>query len=171
MSTLAEERSLKQLNNTSKEIIDDKDYIKEVLRTFFESDENGLHRMEFIRYLPSMYQTDLDILNYAFNNYTTLVAGSFNYWYQCNPTFAEKLSDPDFAYALVEGFSQALIDDDKSYYDTGLLYLLPDEILENIEDNVLVVSESNPEKEKLRIESLGKIQEQKVKVLSSRNGN
>jgi len=56
---IAQNGYLKQLNNTTEEIINDKEYIMKLLKVFYEADKKSLRGIELDRYLPEKYKTDI----------------------------------------------------------------------------------------------------------------
>lgn len=160
---LAENRCLKQLNNATEDIINDKEYILKLLDCFFEADKCSIKDLELAKYLPQRYQADIDVLELIFYKYffTPL---SLNDWIRENSKLRENMKKPEFLYRLVDSFVRGLMKDGEPYYESGLMDLLTDEVLDDIENHILIGPESTQENEDLKNRSIDVLKNEREKV-------
>lgn len=171
LMTLAQNRCLKQLNNTTEDIINDKKYVMSLLECFFEADKSSLHNTELILYLPLKYRLDIDILELIFYKYTTSIGLAIAKWIETGLNSKKIVVNPEFAYRLIDSFSRALINREQSYYENGLLWVLSDEILKDIENHILIGPEPTEQRENLKNESIKVLKREKEKILNYRREN
>lgn len=169
--SLAQKRSLKQLNNASDEIINNKEYIMKLLASFFASDKNAVHSSELQRYLPTKYRTDIDILEQIFYQYTTSINLMIAIWLEEAQNKKELVIDSSYAYRLINTFLKSLINRGECYYENSLLWLFDDEILTNLENHMLIGPEPSEEKEQLKDRSIQVLKREREKVLNYRHNN
>lgn len=168
---IAKNRCLKQLNNTTEEIINDKDYILNLLKAFYEADKNSLRDIELDRYLPEKYKTDIDILEHLFYNYTSAVSLRIYDWIAHSLNSKELFTNKEFAYRLINSFIRASINKGQSYYGSSLLWAFEDSILNDIENHILIGPEPTKEREELKDRSIKELKLDKEKVLRYRHNN
>ena len=160
---LAQNGSLKQLNNASEEVINDKEYIMQLLSCFFEADKKAIRDLEIILYLPKRYQSDIDVLELIFSNYCFRPL-LLNEWIRKNSMLRENMKNSEFSYRLVNSFVRRLISNGDTYYKCGFMDLLDDSILDNIENHILIGPEVSQEKEELKYISIGVLKEERDEV-------
>ena len=168
---IAKNKCLKQLNNTTEEIINDKKYIISLLEYFYESDKNSLNYFELERHLPEKYKTDIDVLEHFFYNYTTLISLMASGWISHSQNSKELSANPEFAYRLINSFTKALINNGEQYYANSLLWVFEDSILNDIENHILIGPEPTKEREELKDRSIKELKLDKEKVLRYRRNN
>lgn len=160
---LAYNGSLKQLNNASEEVINDKEYIMQLLSCFFEADKKTIRDLELILYLPKRYQSDIDVLEFIFSNYYFRPL-SLNEWIRKNSMLRENMKNPEFSYRLVNSFIRRLISNGDTYYKCGFMDLLDYSLLDDIENHILIGPEVSQEKEELKNISIGVLKEERDEV-------
>ncbi len=151
---LAQRGSLKQLANAPQEIIVDKKYIMSVLNSFFKADELGIRYFEFESFLPSQYQSDLDVITLAFYNYTSLIGLGMYEWKEKNPKFAEEWQKPEFCYQVMDIFARSQIEKGEEYYENHLMRFVPEQLRNNILEHILIGPEKTYERQKLKDNSI-----------------
>lgn len=151
---LAQNSTLKQLQNTTEEIINDKEYIMYVLENFFKSDEVSIRIDEFDNYLPVQYQTDIDIIKLTYYKYTSLINCSFLAWYGKNPELREKFKNPEFCYQVIDAFARSRIEKGKKYYESDLLPVFPEKVRNHIEEHILIGPEPSEKRQQLKEDSI-----------------
>lgn len=164
---IARKGSLKHLAHTSEELIADKDLILEVLKCFLEAIK-VLINYDLEDYLPTCYQSDLDVLNLIFEH---LQMNSFTFWLwvQKNPELREKISNSDFSYQLMHYLVSSYIKAEVLYPRyANYLTTLPDELVNDIENHLLIGPEPTESREHLKNETLTLIQKEKQLVLVRR---
>lgn len=171
MTLIAAKECLKCLHHASLEILQDKNYIMELLQTFCESDPIGL-QSEQLNHLPECYRIDSDIISLILYN-GGLVTDKISGWLKNSIAGKEKLKNPEFAYKLVEAFIRGRIRKGKAYYENELLWMFSNEILEDIEKHIMFGPEPNPQKglwsgEDLKQASYHKLLNHKTKILQYR---
>lgn len=167
MTLIATKECLKSLQNASKEILNDKDYMMELVQVFSEADSIGLNTIQ-LDYLPECYRIDSDILSLILYYGGDMVVSN---WLAKCPE--EKLKSPEFVYPLIEAFIKGRIRNGSSYYESNLLWHFPNEILNDIENHIMFGPEPNPSRglwpgEDLKQASYHKLLNHKVKILQYR---
>lgn len=160
---IAQNGCLKQLNNAPDEIINDKNFIIKVLECFNSSDKYKINRYE-LKYLPSRYQTDIDILEQCLYNYA--INDSLISDWICERK--DLASNKEFAYRLINAYIKSVIDEGYSYSETFLLTVFEDDVLNDIENHVLIGPETTLKREQLKRESIESLKLNKEKLLSYR---
>ena len=163
---LAKNGCLKPLSNTNEEIINDKDYIMNLLKHFYKSDKNALYCAELERHLPPIYRTDIDIIEQIYGEYTTIFDSTIARWIADSEN--KLITNSDFAYRLINSYCKSLINEGISYYRNESLYLYSDEILKDISNHILIGPESSYEKEYLKNISIKLLEDNIKNVLSYR---
>lgn len=171
LMTLAQNRCLKQLNNASEEIISDKAYIMSLLECFFSANSIS-GNFEIRQYLPSRYQADIDVLELIISE-CLFTSFDFNYFVNLNSDLKQKITEPQFAYRLVDSFIRSLIVSGGAYYESGWMYFFPNEILYDIENHILIGPEPTEQRENLKNESVRVLKREKeqVAVYRLKHGN
>lgn len=77
MTTLAQKGCISQLKSASEDIINDRNYIVDLLETFIKSNSINNYKSKLYKNLPDKYRTDVKILELLLYKYTPLVV--FNY--------------------------------------------------------------------------------------------
>lgn len=167
ITKLSQNTVLSMLNNTTQEILDDKEYIMSLLEYYKQSDKISDSVSDIRDYLPIKYQTDLDVLKLIFLEYRNF-GFQIEMWKRTNKDLEQKLNIPSFAYQLVDASARSWLDSNSCYNDLYLLPLLSNEILSNIENHVLIGPEISEEKENLKEESRTVIVKQKEYILNAR---
>lgn len=164
---IAQKGSLRQLPYTSEELIADKKLILEVLKVFFEVIKSSAN-FDLEDCLPVQYQSDLDVLKLIIEHWGQY-SFTFWMWVQKNSELKEKLSNPDFGYELMDTLIRSSIKNDcicpiyESY-----LSCLPNEVLKDIEDHLLIGPESTLTREALKKENLTLMNGEKKLILARR---
>ncbi len=171
MTLIAAKECLQSLHNASSDILKDKDYIIELLQVFFNADQIGLQAKE-LNHLPECYQIDSDIISLILCHYGRLTH-EISDCLEKSLEGREKLNNPEFAYKLVEAFIRGLIRGGEPYYESDLLWMFPNEILEEIEKHIMFGPEPNPPKgfrtgEDLKQISYQRFLNHKAKILQYR---
>lgn len=167
LTALAQNRTLKQLNNATKDIISNREYIISLLESFFAADKCAIYSSE-LEYLPSEYQKDIEVLELIFYNYTTLVNDTIAEWIKSVNNSKEIVTNPCFAHRLIDSFTRSLINEREHYYENDLLWLFSNDILNNLENHILIGPEPTEEREQLKDISINALRKQKARVLDKR---
>ncbi len=174
---LAKNGCITQLRNATEDIINDKSYILKLLSTFFKrikttySDEDSLVYLSTS--MPLKYQSDIDVIKVMIYEYGLLSSMDINDWTITNPTLREKMTIPSFAYTLIDSYARSLIQIDRyiQEYPMNLLWIISDEILNDIEDHILIGPESTKEKEDRKKMIIKQITSEKAEIYSYRHKN
>lgn len=172
---LAKTGCISQLRNVTEDIINDKSYILKLLSTFFKrikatySDEDSFVYLSTS--MPLKYQSDIDVLKVMIYEYGLLSSMAVNDWTITNPTLREKMTIPSFAYDLIDSHARSLIQIDRyiQEYPMNLLWRIPDEILNDIEDHILIGPESTKEKEERKKRIIKQITSERSEIYSYRH--
>ena len=167
ITKLAQNTVLSSLNNTTQEILDDKEYIMNLLKTYRESSEVIASVHEVGKYLPIKYQTDLDVLKLISSKYVGFCY-EIESWAKTNKDLEQKLNIPSFTFQLVDALARFWINHNHYCDDLYLLPLLSNEILNDIENHILIGPEINEIRENLKEESRKNIVKQKQHILNAR---
>lgn len=168
LRTLAEKGSIQQFKNTSEETIKDKNFVIEVLEKFYQTPRAKSGFGEFFRNLPEEYTTDIEVLESALLKYSTALNIQIASWIQQAENKEELVNNRQYLYRLINAFAQSLINDNKIYYGNSFLWIVPTEILTDIEKHVLIGPQSTPKREKLARKSYKVLVKDKEKVLEYR---
>ena len=169
MTLIVENGDLSCLCYASSEILKDKNFIIGLLQVFAECGEFNPMNTTKLNALPECYRTDPEILSLILYYGGDLVVSE---WLAKSPE--EKLKSPEFVYPLLEAFIRGKIRDGKPCCDaSNLLRLLPNEILNDIENHIMFGPEQNPQKglwsgEDLKQISYQKLLNHRAKVLQYR---
>ena len=164
---LAQKGSLKQLTNTTEEIIDDSDFIKELLTEFLKvKNVLNLHELEY--HLPAKYQSDFNFLKLIIQ-YSEMSSFILWTWIKNNPELKAKTSNPYFVYELMDLIVRTYMNNNSSY-PKYMYYLtcFPESIVEHIENHLLVGPEPTKAGEQFKKQTLTLIQEEKKLVLTKK---
>lgn len=164
LKNMLKESGLSTLKITSHEIIDDKDFIIELLNYFCQSKGPSWHMN---RYLPEKYKTDIEVLEYLIY-YDPKLTNEISHWIHFSEKFKELSSDSKFAYRIIDAVIRSLINRKEEYYSVELLWEFSDEILRDIEDYILIGPELTEDREKLRVEYIQGLQQEKQKIFTYR---
>lgn len=160
----ARRMSLSELDNACDSIINDKEYILNLLKKFFKSGNEALFSEECISYLPDKYKSDIDVLTLLIKENPGLIFPISTDFIN-DSKFNEKIKDPKFAYMLVDCFARNTFTCIGEYYEKSFFSIIPDEILSDIENHVLIGPETSFEKEKNKNDKYQVIKDAKIKVL------
>ena len=164
---LAQKGSLKQLTNTTEEIIDDSDFIKELLTEFLKvKNVLNLHELEY--HLPTKYQSDFNFLKLIIQ-YSEMSSFILWTWINSNQDLKQKMCNPDFAYEIMDTLTRTHINTNIYYPQyASFLTCFPSEALLDIENHLLIGPEPNQGREELKNEVLSLIQGEKKLILTRR---
>lgn len=164
ISKLAKEGFLNQLNNASKEIIDDKEFVLKVVGEYFSSESPSL--AELVRSVPKKYQTDIDVLHCIITNMPSSCIDVGNWISRNHLTCNNKI----FAYKILSAYlgtsmkSKWNVEDQKTVFGFALCPFT-EEILEDIEEHLLIGPEPSKELEERKEQNMNSLLESKKKVL------
>lgn len=161
LKNMLKDSGLSTLEITSPEIIDDKDFIMELLKDFFQSNGPLWH---INKYLPEKYKIDIEVLEcliYCKPNLIKVITSWF-----CK--IKELTSDSNFAYRIIDAVIRELMNR-KEHCRVEVLWEFSDEIIRDIEDHILIGPEPTEEREKLRAEYIQGLQQEKPKIYTFRN--
>lgn len=154
LKLLAQNQCLRFFKNTSDEIINDKEFIKELLIDFFTSDKSKSNDQQLTKYLPDIYKTDLEIIELIFYNYTTAITLKIAKWFEQSSDIESLRKNKKIALKLIDSFTRALISRKESYYNNCLPWIFDNKTIENIDTHILIGPEPTEEKEYLKQSSI-----------------
>lgn len=164
ISKLAKEGYLNQLNNASKEIIDDREFVLKAVGEYFSSENPSL--VELIRSVPEKYQTDIDVLHCIITNMPASCIDVGNWIARNHLTCSDKI----FAYKILSAYlgtsmkSKWNVEDQKTIFGYALCPFT-EEILEDVEEHLLIGPEPSKELEERKEQNINSLVEAKKKVL------
>lgn len=150
LKLIAENKSLRFFKNTTADIIHDKEFVKELLMIFFNSDKKIIYEQQLTRYLPEIYKRDLDMLEFIFYNYTTSFTLTLAKWLEKSNDIESLRKNKQFVCRLIDSFSRSLILRNQSYYNNCILWFFDDDAINNMDTHVLIGPEPTEEKEILK---------------------
>lgn len=150
LKLIAQNKCLRFFKNTTDEIINDKELVKSLLLEFFNADMAKTNDNEITNYLPTIYRTDLEMLEFIFYNYTTALTLRIAKWLEKSENIDSLRKNKQFATKLIDSFSRALISRNQIYYNNCLPWLFDNETIENLDSHVLIGPEPSEEKERLK---------------------
>ena len=170
---LAKTGCISQLRNAAEDIINDKCYTLKLLSTFFKKIKarQGISDIDFRKNMPLKYQSDIDVLKVVLYEYGLFSDMIINDWVITNPNLSGKMRIPSFSYNLIDNYARSLIQIDEyiQKYPMHLLWQLPDEILNDIEDHILIGPESTKEKEERKKRIIKQITSERSEIYSYRH--
>lgn len=150
LKLIAENKSLRFFKNTTADIINDKEFVKELLMIFFNSDKKIMYEQQLTRYLPEIYKRDLDMLEFIFYNYTTSFTLTLAKWLEKSNDIESLKKNKQFVCRLINSFSRSLILRNQSYYNNCILWFFDDNAINNMNTHVLIGPEPTEEMEILK---------------------
>ncbi len=154
LKLLAQNKCLRFFKNTSDEIINDKEFIKELLIDFFNSDKSKSNDQQLTKYLPDIYRTDLEIIELIFYNYTTAITLQIAKWFEQSSNIEILRKNKKIAVKLIDSFTRALISRNQAYYNNCLPWIFDNNTIENMDNHILIGPEQTEEKEYLKQSSI-----------------
>lgn len=154
LKLLAQNKCLRFFKNTSNEIINDKEFIKELLINFFNSDKSKSNDQQLTKYLPDIYRTDLEIIELIFYNYTTAITLQIAKWFEQSSNIEILRKNKKIAVKLIDSFTRALISRNQAYYNNCLPWIFDNNTIENMDNHILIGPEQTEEKEYLKQSSI-----------------
>lgn len=154
LKLLAQNKCLRFFKNTSNEIINDKEFIKELLINFFNSDKSKSNDQQLTKYLPDIYRTDLEIIELIFYNYTTAITLQIAKWFEQSSNIEILRKNKKIAVKLIDSFTRALISRNQAYYNNCLPWIFDNNTIENMDSHILIGPEHTEEKEYLKQSSI-----------------
>ena len=168
---IAQKSSLKQLTNATEEIVDDKEFVIQLLAKFLDANKNSQtisKTADLEDYLPTKYQSDLDILKLIIEK-SQMDSFTFWMWINSNQDLKQKMCNPDFAYEIMDTLTRTHINANIYYPQyASFLTCFPSEALLDIENHLLIGPEPNQGREELKNEVLSLIQGEKKLILTRR---
>lgn len=150
LKLLAKNKCLRFFKNTTIDIINDKEFVKELLMIFFNSDKKIMYKQQLLCYLPEIYRKDLDMLEFIFYNYTTSFTLTLTKWFEKTNDIEFLRKNKQFVCRLIDSFSRSLILKNQSYYNNCILWFFDDEVINNMDTHVLIGPEPTEEMEILK---------------------
>lgn len=166
---IAQNKCLRFFKNISQDIINDKEFVISLLLHFFKSDKGALNNHQLIWYLPPIYQTDIEILELIFYNYTTSICLDIAKWIEDSKDYELLKKNKEFACRLIDSFTRSLIMRNQTYYDCYMLWAFDNETIEHLDEHILIGPEISEEKQYLKELSQRKLKKDIINSLNYNN--
>lgn len=166
---IAQNKCLRFFKNISQNIINDKEFVMSLLLHFFKSDKGALNKHQLIWHLPSIYQTDIEILELIFYNYTTSICLDVAKWIESSKDYELLKKNREFACRLIDSFTRSLIMRNQTYYNCYMLWAFDNETIEYLDEHILIGPEISEEKQYLKELSQRKLKKDIINSLNYNN--